>query len=83
MVWKNYQNVVEKQSKREKWRLGVVLGTLGELLEAFWPQDGPKLKKELVFFIFLTSPGSQLGSQNWTKQSPGPMFFYVFFGVCF
>ena len=46
MVSKNYQNLIGKQLKRDKnGGLGWFWGLLGELLEAFGPQQGPKLKK--------------------------------------
>ena len=55
--------------KYEKWRPGVVLGALGRALGGIWTQDGPKLKKNKKTWLGEPHPpGSQTGSQNWTKK---------------
>ena len=60
-----------------------VWGPLGQLLEAFGPQDGPKLKKpQKSKFEDPPPPGTQFGNQN-LRKNVIYMIFSRFFAVCF
>ena len=50
--------------------VGWFWGFLGEILEAFGPQDGPKLKKPYRSDCedLPPSPGTQLGNQHLRKK---------------
>ena len=53
-------------------------GLLGQLWEAFGPQDGPKLKKGRKSEFAGRPPGAKLGAKIGEKSDPD-----VFFDVCF
>ena len=62
MVSKKQQNLNKKLPQIGKnGDLGWFWGLLGELLGAFWPQDGPKLKKDEK--SDLPPPGPKLGAK--------------------
>ena len=67
-VAENYQNLLKKQWKTNKnGGLGWFWGLLGRILEAFGPQDGPKLKKSSKMTPLWHPPGAQMGANIWKK----------------
>ena len=59
---------------------------LGQLLEAFGPQDGPKLRKPQKSKFEDPSPGTQFGNQNLRKKLLGDIFavlLLIFWGLVF
>ena len=53
-----------------------VWGPLGQLLEAFGPQDGPKLKKPQKSDFEDPPPETQFGNQNLRKKLLGDIFVF-------
>ena len=52
----------------------MVLGALGELLEAFGPQDGPKLKKSRKSGFVAPPPGARRAAKIGLKSHPEAFF---------
>ena len=61
-IMKICQRKCQKSIKMEVW------GPLGQLLEAFGPQNGPKLKKPQKSKFEDPPPGTQFGNQNLRKK---------------
>jgi len=55
-------------NNRQKWRLGVVLGALGEDSGGIWAPRRSKAEKKLENDTSLTPPRGPVGSQNLEKK---------------
>ena len=62
-IGKSPKSAMKAMKKRQKWRLGVVLGTLGGAPGGIWSPTGPKAEKRLEKSAFF--------KKNDTPQGPG------------